>query len=110
MKFGLRESDIDYIIKTIEKFPEIDKAVIFGSRAKGNYKPGSDVDIAIYGENVTFDTVVGLHAILEEKGPLPYFFDIVDYSHLKHKELKEHIDRVGKVIFLKGQLKTKILF
>jgi predicted nucleotidyltransferase len=101
MKFGLAESDLVYIINAIKSFAEIEKAVIFGSRAKGNYKPGSDVDIAIYGEHITFDTVSALHFMLEEQGPLPYFFDIVDYSHLKHKGLKEHIDRVGKLIFKK---------
>ncbi|NSW92788.1 MAG: nucleotidyltransferase domain-containing protein [Firmicutes bacterium] len=101
MNYGLSESDLDYIVKAIKKFPEIQKALIFGSRAKGNYKPGSDVDIAICGERITFDTLSSLHAVLEEYGPLPYFFDIVDYSHLEHKELKEHIDRVGKVIFEK---------
>ncbi|MDI3534924.1 MAG: hypothetical protein PWQ82_1289 [Thermosediminibacterales bacterium] len=46
---------------------------------------------------------LALHAMLEEKGPLPYFFDIVDYTHLSHKGLKEHIDRVGKVIYEKGK-------
>ncbi|QEK13380.1 nucleotidyltransferase domain-containing protein [Crassaminicella thermophila] len=101
MNFGLRASDLDYIVDIIKKFNEIERAVIFGSRAKGNYKPGSDVDIAIYGENITFDTLSALHSMLEEEGPLPYFFDIVDYTHLRHKELKEHIDRVGKVIFEK---------
>lgn len=101
MKFGLKEFELDYIINAIKKFDEIEKAVIFGSRAKGNYKPGSDVDIGIYGKNITFDTVSALHAMLEAKGPLPYFFDIVDYTHLSHMELKEHIDRVGKVIFEK---------
>jgi len=99
MSFGLKEYDLEYIKNMIKKFPEIEKAVIFGSRAKGNYKPGSDVDIAIYGENITFDIVSKLHAMLEEYGPLPYFFDVVDYTHLKNKELKEHIDRVGKTIF-----------
>lgn len=103
MNFGLKEFELEYIIDAIKKFHEIEKAVIFGSRAEGNYKPGSDVDIGIYGENITFDTVSALHAMLEEKGPLPYFFDIVDYTHLSHKELKEHIDRVGKVIFEKGK-------
>lgn len=82
-----------------QQYNKIEKAVIFGSRAKGNYKIGSDIDIAIYGENVNFDVLSKLHSILEEKSPMPYFFDIVDYSHLNHKELKEHIDRVGKVIF-----------
>ncbi len=99
MSFGLRESDLDYIVNVISTFPEIEKAVIFGARAKGNYKPGSDVDIAIYGKNITFDTLSALHSMLEEQGPLPYFFDVVDYTHLNHQELKEHIDRVGKVIY-----------
>lgn len=101
VSFGLRKSDLEYIINTIKKFDEIEKAVIFGSRAMGNYKPGSDVDIAIYGENITFDTISSLNAMLDEQGPLPYFFDIVDYTHLNHVELKKHIDSVGKVIFQK---------
>lgn len=95
MKFGLRKDDLDYILKAIVKLPEIEKAVIFGSRAKGNYKPGSDIDLAIYGDKITFDTISALKTMLEEEGPLPYFFDVVDYTHLSHKELKEHIDRVG---------------
>ncbi|RXM74390.1 nucleotidyltransferase domain-containing protein [Clostridium tetani] len=99
MNFGLRESDLEYIVNVIRGFDEIEKAYIFGSRAKGNYKPGSDIDIAIYGENINSDILSKLNSILEEKSPMPYFFNIVDYSHLKHKELKEHIDRVGKVIF-----------
>jgi len=99
MDLGLSQSDIDYIVKVISEFSEIEKATVFGSRAKGNFKPGSDVDIAIYGENITFDTISAVHSRLEEQGPLPYFFDVVDYTHLNHKDLKEHIDRVGKVIF-----------
>ncbi|RXI47023.1 nucleotidyltransferase domain-containing protein [Clostridium tetani] len=87
------------MVNIISGFDEIEKAYIFGSRAKGNYKPESDIDIAIYGENINLDILLKLNSILEEKSPMPYFFDIVDYSHLKHKELKEHIDRVGKVIF-----------
>lgn len=106
MDFGLRKSDIDYIIEVISNFLEIEKAVIFGSRALGSYKPGSDVDIALYGEKITFDTVATLHSMLEDQGPLPYFFDVVDYTHLEHKELKEHIDRVGKVIFRRNMSAT----
>ncbi|MFT9495327.1 nucleotidyltransferase domain-containing protein [Anaerosolibacter sp.] len=99
MRFGLKEDDLAYIIGKVKEFIEIEKAVIFGSRAKGNYRPGSDVDLAIYGDQITFDTISSLHARLEMQGPLPYFFDIVDYTHLDHKELKDHIDRVGKIIF-----------
>lgn len=99
MSFGLSEADIEYIVGVIAKYKEIKKAVIFGSRAKGNYKAGSDIDIAIYGKDITIDTISSLHSLLEDESPLPYLFDIVDYTHLVHKELKEHIDRVGIVIY-----------
>ncbi|NLM42645.1 MAG: nucleotidyltransferase domain-containing protein [Clostridiales bacterium] len=99
MSIGLSELDIEYIVGVIAKFNEIKKAVIFGSRAKGNYKAGSDIDIAIYGDDITYDTISSLHSLLEDESPLPYLFDIVDYTHLDHKELKEHIDRVGIVIY-----------
>ncbi|MBC9785813.1 nucleotidyltransferase domain-containing protein [Heliobacterium chlorum] len=99
MNFGLTESDLRYIVNTIKSYGEIDKAVIFGSRAKGTFRRGSDIDIAIYGDKVTFDTVSSLHAKLEEEGPLPYFVDIIDFTHLDHEALKDHIHRVGKVIY-----------
>lgn len=99
MSTGLSELDIEYIVGVIAKFREIKKAVVFGSRAKGSYKAGSDVDIAIYGDDITFDTISSLHSLLEDESPLPYFFDIVDYTHLDHNELREHIDRVGIVIY-----------
>ncbi len=99
MNFGLRDEDLDNIITTMQQFSEIEKAAIFGSRVKGNYKPGSDVDIAIWGKDISFSTLSRLHAILEEESPMPYFFDIVDYAHLNHEELKNHIDRVGIVFF-----------
>lgn len=103
MEFGLKEFDLEYIIKKTSEFSEIEKAVIFGSRAKGNYKPGSDIDIAIMGEKINFDVLSKLHSILEDEGPLPYLFDIVDYTHLEHEDLKSHIDRVGKVIYVKSR-------
>lgn len=102
MNFGLKTQDLEFIIKTILKFPEIEKAAIFGSRAKGNHKPGSDIDIAIFGENVSFTTISKLHAILEEESPMPYFFDVFDYIHSDNKELKAHVDRVGITIYEKS--------
>lgn len=101
MDFGLKSEDLEYIIGVIKKIPQIDKAMIFGSRAKGTEKNGSDVDMAISGNDVTFEVVSKLHSMLEDEGPMPYFFDVVDYTHLTHRELKEHIDRVGKTIYEK---------
>lgn len=96
---GLKNSDLQYIRDKIEGFLEVKKAAIFGSRAKGNYKLGSDIDIAIYGEEVTFTVISQLHSILEEQGPLPYLIDIIKYEDLKNDKLRDHIDRVGIVIF-----------
>lgn len=103
MNFGLRQEDIAYIVNAVQQFKEIEKAAIFGSRAKGNYKYGSDVDIAVWGDDITFTTVSSLHAMLEDESPMPYFFDVVDYSHLNHEELKNHIDRVGVVFFVRNK-------
>ncbi|MCA1950706.1 MAG: nucleotidyltransferase domain-containing protein [Treponema sp.] len=99
MKYGLEEADLSYIVAVLQQFPEIQKAYIFGSRAKGTYRTGSDIDIAIAGPSITFSTVSKLHALLEDQGPLPYFIDIIHYEEIKNPALKEHIDRVGKLIY-----------
>jgi uncharacterized protein len=89
------------ITKAIASFPEVEKAVLFGSRAKGTNKPGSDIDIAIKGEKCSIEIAWRLNALLNEELPLPYFFDIVHYESITNQALKQHIDRVGKVIYLK---------
>ena len=95
MKYGLKERDIKYITESIKAFSEIKEVVLFGSRAKGKFKKGSDVDMAIKGEDITHSTVTSLSHLLNEEKPLPYYFDIVHYEKIKEPELKEHIDRVG---------------
>ena len=76
----------------------IDRAVFFGSRAMGNYKKSSDVDIALIGSIPAADALT-LSARLNERLPLPYHFDIVVYGEISNPELKAHIDRHGKTIF-----------
>lgn len=73
--------------------------LIFGSRAMGNYKKGSDVDMAVFGENITKQMVFQLDDYLNEIFPLPYFFDILHYEDITNENLKRHIDNEGKVIF-----------
>jgi predicted nucleotidyltransferase len=99
MPYGLRDRDLALIIESITTFPEIKEVVLFGSRAKGVQKTGSDVDLAIKGRGVTHETVVRLSAALNEDKPLPYFFDVVHYEGIKEPRLTEHIDRVGIVIY-----------
>jgi predicted nucleotidyltransferase len=101
MRFGLRPRDLAEIIATLKKFPAVEKAIIFGSRAKGNYKKGSDVDIAVKGARITHDVVLAISFVLNEDSAMPYFFDIVHFEKITEKELLDHIERVGQDIFLR---------
>ncbi|WP_333887869.1 nucleotidyltransferase domain-containing protein [Clostridium sp.] len=97
--FGLLERDLKYILEAVKKYSEIEEVIIFGSRAMGNYKKGSDVDIALKGEYVNRKVVCRLSDDLNEEYPLPYFFDVVNYNDVSNEELKRHIDNVGKTIY-----------
>lgn len=100
MDTGLTEADMNHIRAAIKQFPEIEDAVIFGSRAKGTHKKASDVDLAIKGHAVTPETIQRLSFLLNEELPLPYFFDVIHYESLENQLLVEHIDRVGKSLTL----------
>lgn len=102
MKFGLQTKEWDLITGACSRLPEIEEAILFGSRAKGNFKRGSDVDLSIKGENVTRTTALKLQMELNEELPLPYFFDVVSYAAAGSQDLRPHIDRVGKVIYRRG--------
>lgn len=99
---GLIERDFYYIRKALEKFPEIEGVKLYGSRALGNYKNGSDVDLAIVGEKVSHKTMVSLNDYLNEIYPLPYMFDLVHYDSLSNENLKNHIDQFGKELYRKS--------
>ena len=99
MNFGLRQQDLDEIIRTLEKFPLVEEAIIFGSRAKGTFKKGSDIDIAIKGKGIDHELVASLSFLLNEESAMPYFFDIVHFEEISEKELIAHINRVGQCLF-----------
>ena len=101
MNFGLKSQDLGEIIKIIQQVKAVDVAIIFGSRAKGHYKKGSDVDIAIKGKEITRENIASLSDLLNEESALPYYFDIVHYDEIAEQELIQHIDRVGQSIYLR---------
>ena len=99
MRFGLTKHDMDLIIETLAAFAEVEETVIFGSRAMGDAKRGSDVDLALKGKRLDRTTVTHVKFVLDEELPLPYFFDVVHYDSLTNTALKAHIDDKGKVLF-----------
>lgn len=107
MNFGLSKRDESSIISALKQFPEIERAIIFGSRAMGNHQPGSDVDLAVLGENIADTTVLRLRHLLNEELPLPYFFDVAHYEKIKNEKLKKHIDEKGKEMFSQAGAKPK---
>lgn len=77
---------------------DIDSVVLYGSRAKGNFKHGSDIDLALFGNNLTLETIYKLYDALDELY-LPYKFDLTIFDAIESEELKEHIRRVGISFF-----------
>ena len=96
---GLLAEDFSEINDVFSAFPEIEKAVLFGSRAKGTAKPASDVDLALFGNQLEWTTVVRVSSLLNEETRMPYHFDVLNFSAIENEALREHIERVGLVIF-----------
>lgn len=98
--FGLKEREISDLCNGLRKFPEIERAVVFGSRAMGNYKSGSDLDLALFGEELNFRHISGILNIMEES-VFPYALDLVIYDRVENPKLREHIDRFGRELYRK---------
>ena len=90
-QYGLSEINGKRIIDVLSRFSEVQEAVLFGSRAKGNY------NLAVKG-TISKDVLSALLVAFDET-VLPYFVDIVVYGHIKNLALKEHIDRIGVCIY-----------
>ena len=97
--FGLLDNDFQEIKLVLKKYPQVKQAILFGSRAKGNYKTGSDIDIALKGNELDFKTINSISLELNEETKMPYKFDIIDFMSIKEPLLIEHIERVGIVIY-----------
>lgn len=82
------------VLEVLKAYPAVDAALLFGSRAMGREKRGSDVDIALKGK-IDFSTLSAISYALNEQTNLPYFFDVLAYEKIENTALKAHIDRDG---------------
>lgn len=103
MTFGLADKDRAKICDVFKKFPDIEQALIFGSRALGSFKAGSDIDLALKG-TLRPQTLSRVKSELEEESTLPYFFDIVAYNDVENPAFKSHIDGCGRVFYQRDAL------
>lgn len=99
--FGISDKTYSKLLDTFSRFPEIKEVFIFGSRAKGSYKNGSDIDLAVKGENISPGLILKLKGLFNERLSIPYKVDVIGYDYLTHLGLKEHIQRIGRVIYFR---------
>lgn len=97
--FGLPENVLKLLEDYFVAHPQIIKVLLYGSRAMGRETLGSDIDLALI-TNCERDISAHVAADLDELST-PYLFDVIDYQRITHEPLREHIDRVGKVLFQK---------
>jgi uncharacterized protein len=105
MNHGLSDRVVAQIHEVLARFPEVEKAILYGSRAKGNFKPGSDIDLTLLGADVTQKSLGQIQSELED-GLLPYRFDLSILSQITQGDIIEHIRRVGVVFYEKKPLST----
>lgn len=96
IKFGLKDRHYEELKALYFLYPNIEEIIIFGSRARGDYKERSDIDIAIKGNLSKLDIAM-IREQLEESR-IPYMVDVIEYNKIVDKNFKEEIDRDGIVL------------
>ena len=91
IQIGLSEFEIGEILLFTQRFAEIEEVILFGSRAKGTYKRGSDIDLAISGAAVSYSIINELSYLLNEESTLPYYFDLLNLADIRSPALLSHI-------------------
>jgi len=105
-RFGLKDATIQKICGVFAEYPQVEKAVLYGSRAKGNYKTGSDIDLTLYGaEDLTLDILYRLMDKIDDL-LLPYSFDLSIFRTINDPDVIEHIQRVGVIFYQKATEST----
>ncbi|MFZ4544260.1 MAG: nucleotidyltransferase domain-containing protein [Saprospiraceae bacterium] len=105
MKYGLKSSTLQGIQNTLLQFSQIEEVILYGSRAMGNFKPGSDIDLAIIGKNLSHSKINQISLKLDDLN-LPYTFDICDFSKINNKDLINHILNAGILFYKRKEVET----
>lgn len=96
--FGLPPATLDKLSSVFARHNAIDAVLIYGSRAKGNYRAGSDIDLTLKGREIAFAEFMQIEDQIDDL-MLPYTVDLSQYRQLENADLIAHIDRVGVEIY-----------
>lgn len=106
--FGLKQSTIRKINSVFAAVPEIEQVILYGSRAKGNYRSGSDIDLTVKGEGVSLSLLLKIENMLDDL-LLPYKIDLSLFHVLGDPDLIDHIRRVGVVFYARTEISGGLL-
>ncbi|MCE7070725.1 nucleotidyltransferase domain-containing protein [Dyadobacter sp. CY327] len=96
--YGLSEKTIIAVQNVFRKYPNVEKAILYGSRVKGNFRNGSDIDLVLVGDKLTLSDQFRIETELDDL-LLPYRIDLALYHQIENEDLVGHIDRMGMVFF-----------
>ncbi|WP_026629732.1 nucleotidyltransferase domain-containing protein [Dyadobacter alkalitolerans] len=96
--YGLSEKTIIAVQNVFRKYPNVEKVILYGSRAKGNFRNGSDIDLVLVGDKLTLSDQFRIETELDDL-LLPYMIDLALYHQIENEDLVGHIDRIGMVFF-----------
>lgn len=99
--FGLKEEVIYQTNKVFKHYSQVSQVIIYGSRAMGNYRNGSDIDLTLKGKDLDLTILNKIDIELDDL-LLPYTFDLSIFHHIDNPDLIDHINRVGKVFYTKS--------
>lgn len=102
-EFGLKKTTIERIHNVFLHYPEIEKVLLYGSRAMGTYRQGSDIDLTLFGDKLTYAQLSQIETELDEL-MLPYSIDISLFHHIDNQDLVDHIHREGEIFYSRPDL------
>ncbi len=105
-RHGLSEKTVAIIADVLRRFPQVEEAILFGSRAKATHKPGSDIDLALVGDKLDWRTVGKIDDALDDL-LLPYQFSLIIYDGKTDPEVATHIQRVGFSFYKRAPSEVK---
>ena len=101
MTFGLSGATTEKIRSVFARHPQVEKAVLYGSRAKGTFRNGSDIDLTLFGDGLTHELFSLISRELDDL-LLPYSFDLSLFAHIRDADVIDHIRRVGVAFYEKS--------
>jgi len=97
-RFGLKETTINRINTVFSRYPDIEQVVLYGSRAKGNYRRGSDIDLTLIGGALSHAQLTRIETQIDDL-LLPYSVDLSLFKYIDNVNLIDHIQRIGIVFY-----------